>query len=110
MTETADQQTSSSQFSIKRLLWTLIVASLIFKLADMTGITKVISGQWEFARGSNRYLLVMSIIVFALIAIVYIMWLGIRLPHLLEQYFEIRKKRQRRREKYRQEYESWRKE
>ena len=28
----------SNQFSIKRLFWTMIVASVVFKLADMLGL------------------------------------------------------------------------
>jgi len=109
MTEPASQHTStSSQFTIKRLFWTLVVASVIFKLADMIGVTDAIGGHWELARGPHKVVLVISLILFSLIAVVYIAWIGIRLPYLIEQYFHIRKKRQLRREQYRKKYESWR--
>jgi len=92
-----------SQFSIKRLFWTMVVASAIFKLADMTGLLGFISSNWQFARGNYRVLLIASIIAFTVIAIFYIGWIGIRLPHLIEQHIDIQKKRQARREKYREE-------
>ncbi len=85
------------------------MASVAFKLADMSGILQAVAGHWEFARGNHKVLLVASLLAFALIALVYIAWFGIRLPYLIEQYIEIRKKRQRRKEEYRKEFEAWRK-
>ena len=84
----------------------MIVASCLFKLADMVGFLGLIAGNWELARGNGRGVIVISIIIFSVIAIVYIGWLGIRLPHLIEQYFEIRKKRQIRRNELIQTFES----
>ena len=97
-----------SQFSIKRLFWTLIVASVIFKIADMSGLLSMIAGNWEFARGNNRVIIIISIIVFTVIAIIYIAWLGIRLPHLIDQYLAVEKKRKERRSEYFQISESQR--
>lgn len=109
MAETGSQSTISSQFTIKRLFWTLIVASVVFKLADMTGLLRAITNNWDFARGNHKVLLVISILAFALIALVYIAWFGIRLPYLIERYVEVRKKREQRREEFREEYEAWKK-
>lgn len=106
--EKSPRNSSAGQFSIKRLFWTLIVASLVFKIADMIGLLGALAGNWEFARGNGRVLIVISIIVFSFIALVYIGWIGIRLPHLVDQFMEIRKKRIDRRERYRQEFEAWR--
>ena len=90
-----------SQFSIKRLFWTMIVASVVFKLADLFGFLNLISMTWEAARGNQLVLVIISIIAFTVIAIIYIAWLGIRLPHLIEQYVVIQKKRNQRRDEYR---------
>lgn len=76
----------------------MIVASVVFKLADISGFLGLIAGNWEFARGSGRAVIIISIIIFALIAIVYIGWLGIRLPYLIDQYQKIRSKRKLRRD------------
>jgi len=106
--ESPIQNSVSSQFSIKRLFWTMIVASVIFKLADMTGILGFIASNWEFARGSHKITIVFSIVAFSLVAVVYIAWIGIRLPWLIDRYLIVRRKRHRRREKFRQEFEAWR--
>lgn len=103
---TSNRSSTSNQFSIKRLFWTMIVASAVFKLADMFGFLGLIAGNWELARGSGRGLIIISIIVFSVIAVVYIGWFGIRLPHLIDQYFEIRKKRQLRRNELIRAFES----
>jgi hypothetical protein len=97
----------ASQFSIKRLFWTLIVASLIFKLADATGVIDFVIQSWTTSRDSQRVAIAMSIIASSLIAIGYIAWIGIRLPFLFEKYFEIRKKREARRKQFKQELETW---
>lgn len=107
--EKSPRNSTAGQFNIKRLFWTMIVASVVFKIADMTGLLGALAGNWEFARGNGRVVIVLSIVVFSFIAMIYIGWIGIRLPHLVEQFFEIRKKRINRREKYRQEFDSWRK-
>ncbi len=84
----------------------MIVASVVFKLADMVGLLQLIAGNWEFARGSGRAAIIVSIIVFSAIAIVYIGWLGIRLPYLIAQNMELRKKRDQRRERFKEELEA----
>ena len=91
----------SNQFSIKRLFWTMIVASVVFKLADMLGLLSGMAQMWNAARGNQAVVVIISIIVFTVIAIIYIAWLGIRLPHLIEQYVVIQKKRNQRRDEYR---------
>lgn len=85
----------------------MIVASLIFKLADVTGVTDFVRQSWEASRDNQRVVIVISIIAFALIAIGYIAWIGIRLPYLLEKYFEIKRKRISRREQFKQELDAW---
>ena len=109
MKEASEQKTVSSQFSIKRLFWTLIVASVIFKLADMTGIFGFVLSNWEFARGGQKVAIIFSIIAFSVVSIFYIAWIGIRLPWLIERRMIIQRKRNHRREKLRQEFEAWRK-
>lgn len=84
----------------------MIVASIVFKLADVTGLLGFIANVWEFARGNGRAVIILSVIVFTLITIVYIGWLGLRLPYLIEQQFEIKKKRDLRRQKFLDEYKS----
>ena len=97
---TPNRSPIGSQFSIKRLFWTMIVASAVFKIADMTGLLGFISSNWEFARGNYRVIIIISIIVFTAIAVFYIGWIGIRLPHLIDQYRDIQKKRSERRTEY----------
>ncbi len=96
---------TSNQFSIKRLFWTMIVASVVFKLADLVGLLDLIAGNWEFARGNSRAGIIVSIIIFTVIAVVYIGWLGIRLPYLIEQYLVLKKKRDQRRKQFEKELE-----
>jgi len=103
---TSTRSPVGSQFSIKRLFWTMIVASAIFKLSDMLGLLSGVALMWNAARGNQAVVVIISIIVFTVIAIVYIAWLGIRLPHLVEQQVAIQKKRQQRRNEYRQLLES----
>jgi hypothetical protein len=108
MKEALEQKAVSNQFSIKRLFWTLIVASVIFKLADMTGLMTFVSDNWDYARGGQKLAILLSIIAFALVSFFYIGWLGIRLPWLIERQLIVRRKRNQRREKLRQEIEAWR--
>ena len=96
----------ANQFSIQRLFWTMIVASVVFKLADMFGFLSLISITWNSARGNQQVLIIISVIVFTVIAIYYIAWLGIRLPYLIDQYVVIQKKRNQRRTEYRQAAEA----
>jgi len=103
------EESSSSQFTIKRLFWTLIVASVAFKLADMVGIFGMISRSWDLSQGTARALIVTSIIVFSLIMVAYIAWIGIRLPWLIERFRSIRHKRRERQQRLRDEYETLRK-
>jgi len=103
---TSQRSPVASQFSIKRLFWTMIVASAVFKLADMLGLLTGIANTWELARGNQRVVVIISIIVFTVIAVIYIVWLGIRLPHLIEQYIALQKKRQQRRSEYLEVLES----
>jgi hypothetical protein len=81
----------------------MIVASVVFKLADLVGLLDLIAGNWEFARGNSRAWIIISIIIFTVIAIVYIGWLGIRLPHLIEQHLALKKKRDHRRQLYKEQ-------
>ncbi|QEG20158.1 hypothetical protein [Mariniblastus fucicola] len=97
---------ASNQFSIQRLFWTLIVASVIFKLADMTGIVDAFSSSWKFARGNGQVGVIISVIILSLVVMVYIGWIGLRLPWLIEQSSEIRKKRAQRRKQLLRELES----
>jgi len=106
---TPDRSPVGSQFSIKRLFWTMIVASAVFKIADVLGLLNSIALMWGMARGNNRVLVIISILVFTVIAVIYIGWIGIRLPHLIEQRLAIQKKRQQRRSEYLQMLESARK-
>lgn len=99
----------SNQFSIKRLFWTMIVASVFFKLADMLGLLSGMAQMWNAARGNQAVVVIISIIVFTVISIVYIAWFGIRFPHLIEQQVAIQRKRKQRRNEYRQLLESKRK-
>ena len=108
MRQAPEQKAVSSQFSIKRLFWTLIVASVIFKLADMIGMLDFIADNWEFARGGQQVAIIISIIAFSLVSLFYIGWIGIRLPWLIERFLIIQRKRNHRREKLRQEFEAWR--
>lgn len=103
---TPSNNSAASQFSIKRLFWTLIVASVVFKIADVTGLLAAFNGNWEFARGSGKVIIVVSLIAFSLITLIYIGWLGIRFPHLVDQYIAIRKRRQKRREEFIEEFEA----
>ena len=86
----------------------MIVASVVFKLADISGILQLIAGNWEFARGNGRATIIISIIIFSLISVVYIGWFGIRLPHLIDQIVAVKKKRNLRREQFKQELEKLR--
>lgn len=104
------EESSSNQFSIKRLFWTVIVASVAFKLADMTGVFGMISRTWELSQGTTRALVVTTIIVFGLIVMAYIAWIGIRLPWLIERFYTIRQKRRDRQQRLREQYETLRRE
>ena len=106
---TSPSASTSGQFSIRRLFWTMIVASIVFKLADMTGFLHLIAGNWYLARGTGRAWIIFSIVLFTIIAIVYIAWFGIRLPYLIEQRIVQRKKRQQRRDQFQKEIEAHRK-
>lgn len=92
--------TLGRQFTIKRLLWTVIIASAFLKLADLTGIFQFAFGSWESASNSQRILVVVSTIFMTVVGIGYVAWLGLRLPWLLESYLDIRKRRKLRREEY----------
>jgi len=87
----------------------MIVASVVFKIADQMGLLGFIASNWEFARGSQKVTIIFSIIAFSFVAVVYIGWLGIRLPWLIDRHLIVRRKRSLRREKHRQEFEAWQK-
>lgn len=104
------EESSSSQFTIKRLFWMLIVASVAFKLADLSGVFRMVSSSWNLSQGAGRGQIFTSILVFALIAMAYIVWIGIRLPWLIDRFRSIRHKRRQRQQRLRDQYETLRKE
>ena len=105
-----EQESSSSQFTIKRLFWTMIVASVAFKLAEMLGFFRMITTTWNRSEGAQSVMLTGLVIIIGSVMMAYIFWIGIRLPWLIERYRSIRQKRQQRRQEFRDQYESLRKE
>ena len=106
----AEHESSSSQFTIKRLFWTMVVASLVFKLAESVGFFRMITNAWGQSQGSQTFKITVFLIIIAAVILPYIFWIGIRLPWLIERYWSIRKKRLQRRQQLRDEYEALRKE
>ena len=105
-----EHESSSSQFTIKRLFWTMIVASVTFKLAETIGFFRMITSTWDRSQGTESLMITGLVIIVASIIMAYIFWIGIRLPWLIERYRSIREKRLQRRQQFREQYETLRKE